>query len=186
MSRIPVLALLVAVAACRSLPQVPHQSVLPTGLVRISSLESDFFNNVALFVGRYAVFADSIVVEFDSAAVIRRNNYPAYPSPKQFDSLSVGLGVPYYKGEYTWKTHRDSRGLPTHRLLHVGDTVTFTNLRFAVPRKRGDNLAQAWLVLSLHETVITPGPDGRTGYASAYAHSQCDVFISRENKPPCR
>jgi hypothetical protein len=186
MSRIQVLALVAALAACRSLPQVPQPPVLPNGPVRISSLESDFFNNVALFIGRYAVFADSIVVEFDSAAVIRRNNYPAYPSPKHFDSLSVGLGVPYYKGDYTWNTQRDSRGFATPRLLHVGDTLIFTNLRFVIPRKGADNLAQAWLVLSLHETVITPGRDGRTGYASAYAHSQCDVFISRESKPPCR
>ena len=165
---------------------MPRQPVLPNGPVRISSLESDFFNTVALFVGRYAAFADSIVVEFDSAAVIRRNNYPAFPNPKHFDSISVALGVPYSKGEYTWKTDRHSRGLATSRLIHVGDTLTFRDLRFVVPRKRGDNLAQAWLVVELHESVIDPGSTAYANYRSAYAHSPCDVFISSESRPPCR
>lgn len=179
-------AFLVVLSACRSVQQSPPQPLAATGSVRLSSLESDFFNNVAVFVGRYSLFADSVVVEFDSATVIRRDNYPNYPHPKQFDSISVGLAVPYYKGEYTWKIHRHSRAVPAPRVLRVGDRFSLAALRLVVPRQSSDNLSQTWLVAALHETVVTPGKDGYTGYASAYAHSQCDVFTSSASKPPCR
>jgi hypothetical protein len=129
------------------------------------------------FIGRTWRAADSLIVEIDSARVVRRGRPSAQSSPFAAVTVRAALAAEGRSGGWTLGTL--SAPFPLRDPLHPGDTVALGALRLAVrllgPETRDEVLERRWLVFQFAAT------DPRDGHAfTTYVCSRRDLFRDRQ------
>ncbi len=139
---------------------------------QISSQGNSPFAFVGTFEGEYRIYPTFIEVNVKKAVIELRDN-AAYKGQRKLSSVKFHLGKDTSTGR--WKTANRSKPLAVNRVMHPGDTYTFTSTRFLIPKASSTELLKHWLVVEMESTTLD-GQSARTSRGFTYAHSQRNIF----------
>jgi serine/threonine protein kinase len=141
---------------------------------RISSMNSPF-STVGTFDGRYRVYPDFIEVTVTKATIYLLDNAP-YKGRRELTSVTFGLGSDTPQG---WNIVNRAQFLPVNKVMKPGDTYTFNDARFLIPKDGLTDLSKHWLIVQM-ETITLDGEyaTGSPGYS--YAHSRRTIFSNSD------
>jgi uncharacterized protein YjbI with pentapeptide repeats/serine/threonine protein kinase len=157
-------------------PKIPEASSHLNRAVpfRISSMNSPF-STVGTFDGRYRVYPDFIEVTVTKATIYLLDN-ASYKGRRELTSVTFGLGSNTPQG---WNIVNRAQFLPVNKVMKPGDTYTFNDARFLIPKDGLTDLSKHWLIVQM-ETITLDGEyaTGSPGYS--YAHSLRTIFSNSD------
>jgi len=138
---------------------------------RISSMNGSVFAMVGTFDGNYHVYPNFIKVTVTKGTIYLRDNV-RYKGRRELNSVTFRLGSDTPQG---WDTVNKSQSIPVNRVMKPGDTYTFNDTHFFIPRNGSTELSKHWLIVQMEATTLDGEYAGR-GSGHAYAHSRRTIF----------
>jgi len=137
---------------------------------RISSMNGTGFAMVGTFNGNYYVYPDFIKVSVTKGTIYLRDSAP-YKGHSELNSVTFELGGNTPQG---WDTVNKSQSIPVNKVMKPGDTYTFNDTHFFIPRKGSTELSKRWFIVQMESTTLDGEYAGVLGHA--YAHSRRTIF----------
>ncbi len=137
---------------------------------RISSMNGSVFAMVGTSDGNYHVYPDFIKVTVTKGTIYLRDNV-RYKGRRELNSVTFRLGANTPQG---WDTVNKSQSIPVNKVMKPGDTYTFNDITFFIPRKGSTDLSKRWFIVQMEETTLDGEYAGVLGHT--YAHSRRTIF----------
>jgi uncharacterized protein YjbI with pentapeptide repeats len=137
----------------------------------ISSMkDGSGFAMVGTSDGNYHVYPDFIKVTVTKGTIYLRDNV-RYKGRRELNSVTFRLGANTPQG---WDTVNKSQSIPVNKVMKPGDTYTFNDITFFIPRKGSTDLSKRWFIVQMEATILDGEYAGVIGHA--YAHSRRTIF----------
>ncbi len=158
-------------------PKIPEASSDSNQAVpfRISSMDGSVFAMVGTFDGKYRVYPDFIELTVTKATIYLRDNVP-YKGRRKLTSVTFGLGSDTPQG---WNIVNRAQFLPVNKVMKPGDTYTFNDTRFLIPKDGLTELSKHWLIVQM-EMITLDGEYARSSPGYTYAHSLRTIFSNSD------